>query len=128
MIEIIKMFLHFWFFTCCSHPFSFQSSLPFCSNTLTLESIFEYIQRKLKKHAHFKISSRYEMFTRLFFFFSSRDEISSLPFWQGCVHPGIKFHLGKKRVNSKRHFNIDRHDFVPGRVSFRDEISRVNTV
>ena len=52
------------------------------------------------------------MFASLFFFFSSRDEISSR----------------QKRVNSKRHFNIDRDDFVPGRVSFQDEISRVNTV
>ena len=45
---------------------------------------------KLKKHAHFKISSRYEVFTGLFFFFSSLS-------------------------------------FIPGRVSSRDEISRVNT-
>ena len=43
---------------------------------------------------------------------SSRDEISSR----------------QKRVNSKRHFTIDRDDFVPGRVSSRDEISRVNTL
>ena len=43
---------------------------------------------KLKKHAHFKISSRYEVFTGLFFFFSSLS-------------------------------------FFPGRVSSRDEISRV---
>ena len=27
----------------------------------------------------------------------------------------------------KRHFTIDRDDFIPGRVSSRDEISRVNT-
>ena len=58
-------------------------------------------------------------------------------------HPGMKFHpvffTGmsssrdeipslQKRVNSKRHFTIDRDDFVPGRVLFRDEISRVNTL
>ena len=65
-----------------------------------------------KKQAHFQTSSRDEVFASLFFFFSSRDEISSQ----------------QKRVNSKRHFNIDRDDFVPGRVSFQDEISRVNTV
>ena len=36
---------------------------------------------KTKKHVHFKISSQDEVFTRLFFFFfSSRDEISSLSF------------------------------------------------
>ena len=28
----------------------------------------------------------------------------------------------------KRHFTIDRDDFIPGRVSFRVEISRVNTL
>ena len=54
--------------------------LSLCSNMLNLENILEYIRQKLKKHAHFKISSRDEVFTRLFFFFSSRDEISSLSF------------------------------------------------
>ena len=53
--------------------------LSLCSNMLNLENILEYIRQKLKKHAHFKISSRDEVFTRLFFFFSS----------------GMKFHLGK---------------------------------
>ena len=79
---------------------------------LNLENLLEHIRQKLKKYAHFKISSRDEVFTRLFFFFSSRDEISSR----------------QKRVNSKRHFTIDRDDFIPGRVSSRDEISRVNTL
>ena len=62
-----------------------------------------------------------------------------------CLHvffsffrPGMKFHpclssrdeitKKKKRVNSKRHFTIDRDDFIPGRVSSWDEISRVNTL
>ena len=52
------------------------------------------------------------MFTGLFFFFSSRDEISSQ----------------QKRVNSKIHFTTDRDDFIPGQVSSWDEISRVNTL
>ena len=43
---------------------------------------------------------------------SSRDETSSR----------------QKRVNSKRHFTIDRNNFVPGRVSSPDEISCVNTL
>ena len=43
---------------------------------------------------------------------SSRDEISSR----------------QKRVNSKRHFTIDRDHIVPGRVLSRDEILRVNTL
>ena len=80
---------------------------------LNLENILEYIRQKLKKHVHLKISSRDEVFTRLFFFrpcLSSRDEISPR----------------QKRVNSKKHFTID--DFIRGRVSSRDEISRVNTL
>ena len=56
------------------------------------------MRQKLKKHAHFKISSLDEVFTRLFFFFSSGDEISSR----------------QKRVNSKSHFTIDRDDFIRG--------------
>ena len=43
---------------------------------------------------------------------SSGDEISSR----------------QKYVNSKRHFPIDWDDFILGRVSSRDEISRVNTL
>ena len=77
---------------------------------VNLESIFEYLRQKLKKnHAHFKISSRDEVFTRLFFFFF---EVLSR----------------QKRVNSKRYFTIDRDNFVPERVSSWDEISRVKTV
>ena len=45
-------------------------------------------------------------------FFSSQDEISSR----------------QKRVNSKRHFTIDRDDFILGQVSSLDKISRVNTL
>ena len=53
-------------------------------------------------------------------------------------HPGMKFHCclssrdeissRQKRVNSKRHFSIDRDDFILGQNSFRDDISRVNTL
>ena len=43
---------------------------------------------------------------------SQRDEISSR----------------QKRVNSKRHYTIDRDDFTPGRVSSRDEILLANTL
>ena len=42
---------------------------------------------------------------------SSRNEISSR----------------QKRVNSTRHFTIDRNNFIPGRVSSRDEVSSINT-
>ena len=54
--------------------------LSLCSNMLNLDNITEYIRQNLKKHAHFKISSRDEVFTCLFVFFSSRDEILSLSF------------------------------------------------
>ena len=51
---------------------------------MNLENILEFIRQKLRKHAHFNISSQ--------------DEISSR----------------QKRVNSKRHFTIDKDDFIPG--------------
>ena len=57
-----------------------------------------------------------------FSFFSSRDEISSLSFTRDEISSR------QKRVNSQRHFTIDRDDFIPGRVSSQDEISRVNTL
>ena len=57
--------------------------------TLTLESIFEYIcQKWKKKHAHFKISSRDDVFTHLFLFF----------------HPGTIFHP----------YLFDREESIPG--------------
>ena len=92
--------------------------LSLCLNTSTLESIFEYIRQKWKqkqktkkKHTYFKISSRDEVLTRLFFLpgwnfisvfltgmSSSRDEILSR----------------QKHVNGKRHFTIDRDNFILG--------------
>ena len=76
-----------------------------------------------------------------------KKNILILRFYRGmkCLHvffsffyPGMKFHSclsfrdetssRQKRVNSKRHFTIDRKDFIPWRVSSRDEISRVNTL
>ena len=98
-------------------------TLSLCSNMLNLENILQYIRQKLKNHAYFKISSWDEVFTRLFF-----------PFF----HPGMKFHhclsswdeisSRQERVNSNIHFTIDTDDFIPGRVSSQDEISRVNTL
>ena len=81
-------------------------TLSFCSNTLTLESIFQYIrQLKKKKHAHFKISSQDEVFTCLFVFFSSRDGISSLSFWHFFFSPGWNFISTKtcKRLEAFHH-------------------------
>ena len=91
---------------------------------INLESIFEYIRQKLKKLAYFKISSWDEVFIRLVFFFTFRYEISSLSFWQGWTHSGMNL----ERVNSNRHFTIDRDVFISRRVSSRDEISRVNNL
>ena len=128
-----KTVLHFWFFTCCAHPFSYRTSLfkkrPYASWTYfhyvseskgneILESVVEYIRQKLKKHVHLKISSRDEVLTRLFSFF----------------HRGINFYLCL----------FDRDEFIPGKFisakrckqeeTFRhrqgsswDEISRANT-
>ena len=111
------MFLKFLYFTCCLHPFSFRTSL------FILGLMFHYIHNfiskiKKKKHAHFKISSRDEVFRLLFFIPIFLTEMSSS--WN-------EISSRQERVNSKRHFTMDRDDFVPGRVSFRDEISRVNT-
>ena len=95
--------------------------LSLCSNTL--ESIFEYIRQKLIKNM--LILKFHPGMKCLHVFFS-------------FFHPGMKSHpclssrneilSWQKRVNSKRHFNIDRDDFIPGRDSSRDEISRVNTL
>ena len=68
------------------------------------------------------MSSGNEVFTRLFLFFSSQDEISP------SLSSRDEISSRPKRVNSKRHFTIDRDDFIRGRVSSRDEISRVNTL
>ena len=133
--EIIKMFLHFWFFTCCPHPFSLRTSLFTKRPYVSLYSYFHYVltcwiwQTYLNTYVKNKKNMLILKFhpgmksLHLFFSFfhsgkkfhhylSSRDEISSL----------------QKRVNRKRYFTIDRDDFIPGRVSFRDEFSRVNTL
>ena len=57
--------------------------LSLCSNMLNLENALEYIRQKWKKHAHFKISSRDEVFHVFFSFFhpclSSQEEF--IPWW-----------------------------------------------
>ena len=104
------MFIHFLFFTVVLILFLFV--LHFLQRRLMFHYIHTFIlfnyaefgkhtwmhPSKIKKHTHFKISSWEEVFTRLFFFFSSQDEISSR----------------QKRVNNKIHFAIDRDDFIPG--------------
>ena len=92
-----------------------------------LESIFEYKRQKLKKeHAHFKILSRGEMFTLFFFyFFHPRMKLHPCLFDRNEFIPRWNFISTK---TCKRHFSIDRDDFILGRVSSQDEFSRVNTL
>ena len=97
--------------------------LSSCSKMLNLENILEYIPQKLKKRAHFKISSPDEVLTRLFsFFFHLRMK------FHPCFSSWDENSSRQKRVNSKRHFTIDTDDFIPGQASSADEISRVNTL
>ena len=128
--KIIKMFLFFWFFTCFPHIL-FLTGLHFLQkglmlhyvHTLTMlkqvnfgKHIWINMSKMRKDHTYCKLSSRDEVFTRLFVLLtgvsSSRDQILSR----------------RKRVNSKRHFTIDRDDFIPGRVSSQDELSCINTL
>ena len=91
---------------------------------LSLENILEYIHTsKIKKNI--LILKFHPGMKCLHVFFS-------------FFHPGMKFRpclssryeilSRQKRGNSKRHFNIDRDDFIRGRVLPLDEISRVNTL
>ena len=97
--------------------------LSLCSGTLTLESIFEQIGQKLKKNILIL-----KFHPEMKFFFSSWDEISSLYFLTGMSTSRNEISSRQKRVNSKRHFTIDRDNFIPGRVLSRDKISLVNTL
>ena len=49
---------------------------------------------KIKKTPILKFHPRMKCLHVFFSFFSYRNEISSLSFWQGWVHPGTKFLLG----------------------------------
>ena len=110
--------LFFWDFTFYKNGLCFIIFiLSLCSNTLTLESIFEYIHQKLIKNM---------------FILEFHPGMKCLHVFLSFFHPGMKSHLclssrdeissRQKRVNSKRHFTIDRDDFIPER------ISRVNTL
>ena len=97
--------------------------LSLCSNTLTLESIFEYIHQKLIKNMLIlKFHPRMKCLHVFFSFF--HPGMKSHP----CLSSGDEISSRQKRVNSKRHFTIDRDDFIPGQVSSWDEISHVNTL
>ena len=112
--EIIKMFWHFWFFTCYPDPYVSLYSYSHYVQTSQLWKAYlnTYVKNEeKKKNTHFKISSRVEVFTHLFLLprwnfipvfltemSSFRDEISSR----------------QKRVNSKRHFHHRQGRFHPG--------------
>ena len=88
--------------------------LSLWSNTLTLKAYLNtYVKKNLKKTLILKFHPGWSVYMSFFLFFipgwnfipfflkgmsSSQDEISSR----------------QKRVNSKRHFTIDRDDFIPG--------------
>ena len=91
--EIIKMFLHFWFFTCCPHPFSLRTSLFTKRPYVSLYSYFHYVLTCWiwKTYLNIYVKNKKNMLIlkfhpgmkslHLFFsFFSFREEISSLSF------------------------------------------------
>ena len=83
--------------------------LSLCSNTLTLESIFKYIRQKLIKNM---------------LILKFHPKMKCLHVFFDVFHPRMKFHpcisswdeisSRQERVNSKRHFSIDRDDLIPG--------------
>ena len=124
IVYLLPSFFFFSDFTFYKEAFCFMTFiLSLYSNTLTLESIFKYIRQKLIKNM--LILKFHPGMKCLHVFFS-------------FFHPGMKFHpclssrdeisSRQERVNSKRHFTIDRDVFILGRVSSRDKISRINTL
>ena len=122
-IKEIKVFLHSWFLrfciTCCPRHFFFGL------HVLYRNLMFDYI------HTHIMLKDvTFEK--HIWIHTSEIRKTLILKFHPGCLHvffsffhPGMKFHLGK---HMQRHFTIDRDDFIPGRVSSRYEMSRINTL
>ena len=130
IIEIIKMFLHFWFFTCCPYSFYFWTSLFIKRSYVSVHSYSHYvisfkhvnfgkhvwILRQIffkKNHAHFKILSWDEVFTCLFFLFFIPGWNFVSVFLTGMSSSRDEISSRQKRVNSKRYLTIDRDDFIP---------------
>ena len=132
-ITEIKCFSRFWFFTCL-HSFSFGTSLfikrPYVSlhsysimlKHVTLEIIIEYVRQKLIKNMRILKFHPGMKCLHVFFFLFFHPRMKSHP----CLSSQDQISSRQKRVNSKRHFTIDRDDFIPRRVSSWDEISRVS--
>ena len=84
---------------------------------------------KIKK-AMFILKFRPGMkYFHVFFFLFFIPEWNFIPvFLTGMNSSPDEISSRQKRVNGKRHLTIDRDDFIPRRVSSRDEISRVSTL
>ena len=129
------MFLHFLFFTCCAHPFSFRASLFTKRPYVSLYSYFHYVQTCWiwKTYLNTFVKNSKNMLILKF-----HPGMKCLHVFFSFFHPGMKFHpclssrdeilSRQKLVNSKKHFTIGRDNFILGRVSSRDEISRGNTL
>ena len=106
---LVFIFFFFWDFTFFIQRPYVSFILSLCSNTLTLESICEYIRQKLIKNM---------------LILKFHPEMKCLHVCFSFFHPGMKSHpclssqdeisSRQKRVNSKRNFTIDRDDFIPG--------------
>ena len=130
------MFLRFCLFCCCCpHSFAFGTSLfikrPTFHYILTLIT-FKHIN--FGKHIWIHTSKLIKNMLILKF----HPRMRCLHVFFSFFHPGMKSHpclssqdeiwSRLKCVNSKIHLTIDRDDFILGRVSSQDEISRVNTL
>ena len=115
------MFLHFRFFTYCIHPFSFQASLFIRRPYVSLHSYFHYVQIYwiCKTYLNTYVNNQKNMLILKFhlgmkclhvFFSFFHPRMKSHP----CLSSRDEISSRQKRVNSKRHFTIDRDDFIPG--------------
>ena len=125
----MSSFFYFWDFTFYKETLCFIIFiLSLCSNTLTLESIFEYMRQKLIKNMlilNFILG--WSVHSSFFPFFILGWNLIPV-FHSGVSSSGNEISPRQKSVNSKRHFPTDGDDFIRGRVSSQDEISRVNTL
>ena len=115
------MFLHFLFFTCCAHPLSFRVSLFTKRPYVSLYSYFHSVQTCWiwKIYLNTSVKNKKNMLILKF-----HPGMKCLHVFFPFLHIGMKFHpclssrdeisSRQKRLNSKRHFTIDRDDFIPG--------------
>ena len=102
-IEIIKMFLHFWFFTCLQ-LFSFRTSLFIKRSHVSLHSYSMFKHVNFGKHIwmHTSKTLKKNILILKFYhgtkclhvsisFFHPEMKFHPLSFWQGWVHPATKF-------------------------------------